>query len=427
MGCCVDLQAPKLLIDCGAALIAGSIDGGAIVESRVWYIHRDGQQLGPFSSKEFDELVQRDELQPSDHIWNSETSDWQPASNLPEEPLEPILSVPKHGTELEGAPEPASRKKSWFSWGTIFWALVAIIALAIAAAEPGSIPYRLAGALNGALFGAIGGAIAAVLQYSVKRRLSAAPLGLAVALGFIVGQATEQSFGSVRDWVYSKFVSPRVTQELLVRQFDQFPIYEAMRRAVPEEHRRLRAEFIRLTGSGASPDEVQNYMETFTASVRRKHADDILSAPPGALVQILQTNGNMLDELNRRDPRMCSGFILEGFASQLVRPLVGEPAFFALVERNAVAVMDAIAAGAPRGWTYQPVNDDDVSVAVRALHERGWNDQMRAALGDPRQLASLPPEMTCRIFREWFATILSLPDPVRSRWLKEVLEPIIKS
>jgi hypothetical protein len=302
---------------------------------------------------------------------------------------------------------------------------LAVIGVSIG--EPESIPYRVAGAINGAIFGAIAGGLAAALEYLIRKRLTAPPIAIAMALGFIVGQATENTINFFGSQFYEQSVAPRVTQELMARKLDEMPIYQAMQRASATEYQRLRAEVARRVANGASDLEIENYTESFTASFRRSHAEDALAAPPEVLGQLMQTAWDILDFLHIRDVRLCSQYVLEGYGAPNIRALVRETNFSKLVERNAVATLDTIAAGIRHKRYYQPLDERDIQAAVRGLEAHGWSKQMVAALTDPALLRSLPPEMICRIQREWLATITSLPEPTRSRWLREVLGPPLRS
>jgi hypothetical protein len=45
-----------------------------------WYVSRNGQQLGPMSKAQLDEMHQTGKLEPSDHVWAAELGDWKLAS-----------------------------------------------------------------------------------------------------------------------------------------------------------------------------------------------------------------------------------------------------------------------------------------------------------------------------------------------------------
>lgn len=313
------------------------------------------------------------------------------------------------------------------SGGTIFWGVIILAMVGAVVAEPASIPYRLAGALNGAIFGAIAGGIGALLQYVIQRKVTAKPLTIFVFLGFLVGQATEQSINFVGGQFYDQTVKPRVTQEVFARQLDTMPIYQAVKRADPDAYDRLRSEVSKRVANGASGQDIENYTRTYMANFRQTNAEAALSASPEALAASVRTLSDILDHLHSRDQNLCAEYVLKAFTSERIRSLTREKDFAMLIEKQATTNIDAIADGLRAKRTYQPLSEADIQLAVHGLDQLGWSDEMRAALVDPTKLGSIPPEQVCRIQREWFATLAELPEPARTRWYREVLGPLLRS
>jgi hypothetical protein len=408
--------------------------------SRTFFVSRGGQQHGPITEDEFRKLVELGHLKADDLVWSEGAADWMPAASFLGRGTTSaaIPPGPSVAQGAQGAPpkvdEQTPARKSRINGSTVFWALIIIVIVGVALAEPGSLPYRFAGAINGAIFGAIGGALGALLQYLIKKKLTAAPVTIAAVFGFIVGQAAESSINFVGGEFYAQKVRPAVTQELMGQKLDSVPLYQALKRADPEAYSGLRSEVAKRVANGASAGDIENYTETYTASFRRKNAGAALAASPNGLATLVQTLVDIVDYLHARDENLCGEYVLQAFASERIRTLAREADFAALLQRQATTVFDAIAEGLRHTRTYGPLTEADIQLteadiqlAIQGLQKRGWSDQMRAALAEPSQLRALPPGLVCRIQREWLATLASLPEPTRTRWYREILGPNLRS
>ena len=81
----------------------------------------------------------------------------------------------------------------------------------------------------------------------------------------------------------------------------------------------------------------------------------------------------------------------------------------------------------PPGPVKSPGTQLDGGMAVEGLLARGWTNQMLSALSEPNQLEAMSPDMVRRIQIEFLSTLASLPGPIRSRWYREVLGPMLRS
>jgi hypothetical protein len=266
-----------------------------------------------------------------------------------------------------------------------------------------------------------------LLQHLISKKLTVAPVSIAAVLGFIVGQAVENSINLVGGQFYDQRVRPAVTQELFAQKLDAMPIYQALKRADPEGYSRLRSEVGKRVAHGANETEIQNFTESYAASFRRTNAEAALAASPRALATLAQSLVDILNYLQARDESLCAEYVLKGVASERIRALARETAFAALIEKQATTVFDVIADGRRNARAHEPLTEADVQSAIEGIERRGWTDQMRAALSEPTQLPTLPPGLVCRIHREWFATLGSLPEPTRTRWHREILGPLLRS
>jgi hypothetical protein len=407
--------------------------GVRVIVSRTFFVARAGQRHGPITEDEFRKLIELGHLKADDLIWSEGAADWIPAASFLDRgttsaAAPPGPSVAQRAQRASPKADEQTPARSWINARTVFWGLIIIVVIiGVVAAEPGSMPYRLAGAINGAIFGGIAGALGALLQYLIEKKLTVGPVSIAVVFGFIVGQAAESSINFVGGEFYDQKVRPALTQELFGQKMDSMPIYQALKRADPEAYSGLRSELAKRAANGASAKDIGKHAETYTASYRRKNAGAALAASPKALAALMQTLVDILDYLHARDESLCGEYVLQAFASERIRLLAREADFEALIQRQATTVFDAIAEGLRHTRTYEPLTDADIQLVIQGLQRRGWSDQMRGALADPGQLRMLPLGRVCRMQRELLATLASLPEPTRTRWFREFLEPILRS
>lgn len=113
-----------------------------------WYLHRNGEQSGPFMDQEFRQMLADGMVRPSDLVWHDGATDWRNAADflgskmlapLPDQNLEDydvgqaanIAAIADH-TSTRSATDPSSKKTTgWLSASmavaSIFVGLVAII------------------------------------------------------------------------------------------------------------------------------------------------------------------------------------------------------------------------------------------------------------------------------------------------------------
>ncbi len=72
--------------------------------SEQWYINRNGQQYGPYSTEQMKAYAQKGELSPDDYIWAQGMAEWSHARNI-------SSLFPVHSTPASPPPQPGKPKK----------------------------------------------------------------------------------------------------------------------------------------------------------------------------------------------------------------------------------------------------------------------------------------------------------------------------
>ena len=120
--------------------------------SRTFFVARAGQQHGPITEDEFRKLVELGHLKADDLVWFEGATDWMPAASFLDRGTTSAATPPGPSVaqEAQDAPPKADeqfrRRKSRINGSTVFWGLIIIVMIGVTVAEPGSIPYKFAGA-----------------------------------------------------------------------------------------------------------------------------------------------------------------------------------------------------------------------------------------------------------------------------------------
>ncbi|MBZ0208452.1 MAG: DUF4339 domain-containing protein [Hyphomicrobium sp.] len=392
--------------------------------SDTWYIHRAGSQYGPYSEQAFRCFARDGHLQPDDLVWFEGAQNWMPGASF----LSPTPSTPPDSLTPDPTSScvPSSPRRRFLN-AYAFLAILFLMAMgALAVLEPASIPYRLAGALNGAVFGGLAGGLAALVLFLVRKALSPLPIAVAAFAGFVFAQAAEYSINSVGSGIYEQAVKPRVTKHIIAQELDKHPVFRLLGEADAAAYQELRNEIAKRAAAGASGSEISAYSEAYVANFRRLNAHHVIIAPPEYLEDVVQSTYAITAYLQRRNVALCRAFVVEGFASSQMRTLSTDPQFSTLLMDNAKVLFAAIAAGKKSPASYSALGEADVELASQQLILKGWTDDMRLALAEPRRLQALPPEQACKVQLEWLEALSHLPVEPRARWHREILATAVQ-
>ena len=98
-----------------------------------WYVSRNGQQLGPMSKAQLDEMNTTGKLEPSDHVWTAQLGEWKPASAVLQftRATPPPPPPPRFGESHPVAPAMPTVTRTVveggsFKFGTFIWIVLAL-------------------------------------------------------------------------------------------------------------------------------------------------------------------------------------------------------------------------------------------------------------------------------------------------------------
>lgn len=269
---------------------------------------------------------------------------------------------------------------------------------------------RIAAALAFALV--IGGGMAAVLKRdlltgllpagiaSVSLSTSGAPAAPIVSAG-ASAESVEQSFQRSAIWRHIKL---------------EFPEWYADR---VQEAAKFAAE---KRGEGA----ISKHLTEALVALRRKHADQALAASGERLRFVATAFLDNLQALSKKNVGTCYGFISQGETFPAVLEMMQKPDGSAILQKQVIAVFEAIADGRRAPQSYLSPRKSDYDALAVELNTRGWTEDDLRTFSDPRALGRASPEQVCRMVQDWFAAQIAIKDQdAQSRLLVESLRPVV--
>jgi hypothetical protein len=178
--------------------------------------------------------------------------------------------------------------------------------------------------------------------------------------------------------------------------------------------------------SGQSQADVRKHLIDELAKLRRRHANDALSASPTALRSVATAFLTNLRTLTGRSPKICYEFISKGETSAQILPLLDDAEAGEPLLKQMHTVVQAIANGRETPQTYLPPRQSDYSMISTELSKMGWTGADMRLFGDPQKLAAAEPEKVCQLVTDWFTAQLMISDQtIQSRLLVQSLRPVV--
>jgi hypothetical protein len=411
-----------------------------------WFIGRDGQQFGPVSENEFRKLIELGHLRPTDLVWREGWPEWRPAHVLLPDPphntrtpSQPPSSTPPRsagtgrGEASHSAPsvQPAPREDvRGYESRDPHPVGVAPVPRAPAA---GPVPRPVAdvdhvravdrdeklggrGFRNSFLILLIVGAIATGVWFFLPQLINAVP-------NFSGNSGRGTASQALSTAPISGFAAePESTDRML----QTTAIFQLLKRTHPDWYTVRVAEASGAVKSGASDTVVLTTLMQAVIKLRREHSENASAAPLGHLQAIGQSFVANLARMKTVGASTCFAFISNGEAAPGVVELFQHKDHTALLQRQLVAVFEAVEEGRKTPRVYPVPKQGDYDLLVTELQNRGWTQVDIQTFSDSRALAKSPPEKVCALVTEWFESQLQLKDPdVRLRLLVDSLRPMI--
>ncbi|MEQ1647163.1 MAG: hypothetical protein ABL898_01140 [Hyphomicrobiaceae bacterium] len=210
------------------------------------------------------------------------------------------------------------------------------------------------------------------------------------------------------------------------RMLQSTAIFQLLKRSHPDWYNARVADASAAVKAGAPETQVLSTLMQAVVKLRRDHSENASAAPLGHLQAIGQSFVANLAHLKSVGASTCFAFISNGEAAPGVIELYQNKDHTGLLQRQLVAVFEAVDEGRKTPRVYPVPKQGDYDLLVVELQNRGWTQADIQTFSDSRALAKSPPEKVCALVTEWFESQLGLKDPdVRLRLLVDSLRPMI--
>ena len=222
------------------------------------------------------------------------------------------------------------------------------------------------------------------------------------------------------------FVTSAKTAEMIDADLKRSAVWQLISREFPEWHRDRVAELAKLAAEKRDATAISTHIAESIVSLRRKFADQSLSASPEQLRAVAVAFLENLRQLSAQSTDACYGFISQGETYPAVIDLMRQGDRTDALHKQVIAVFEAVAAGRKSPQTTVPPRKSDYDVLAGELTARGWSQSDLQMFSDAKALATAPPGQVCKMVQDWFAAQITIKDPaIQQRLLIESLRPVV--
>jgi hypothetical protein len=383
-----------------------------------WYIARDGKQHGPLSDVEMRTFVAQGHLKPTDLIWRPGFADWRPAPavfpfqapEMPATPSRASMTRPGAAPARAAAPAPAERS---FEPERIR-----------VARDSGSDAPSARGRVVG--FAVLLALIAAGGWYVWQSRSleNAGSKPVETAKSAETPSAQPSAAGPE-----TAALSPAAVEDsaqALDAKFQRTPMWSVVKREFPDWYSEKLKEAAKLTAQNEPEIAITKHLAESLVALRRKHANEALSASTEKLKTVANAFLANLKSLGERSVGACYGFISQGETAPVVLEIMQSPEQGAAVQAQVAAIFEAIADGRKTPTSHERAVKEDYEVLVQQLTKLGWKEDDLKVFSNPSALSREPPARVCQMVQDWFVAHLSVEDKAtQERLLVETLKPVV--
>ena len=386
-----------------------------------WYIARDGKQHGPLSDMEMRAFVAQGHLKPTDLIWRAGFPDWRPAPTVfsfqaPEASAPPPRAPTARPSAAPAqATSPAVGERS-FEPNRI----------RVARDTGSSAPSRKGRAMGvGVLLAllAVGGG------WYYWQNGDGATDGTAEIATIKAPPPASQPAEGATDTAAAPAVSAADVEQgaqALDAKFQQTPMWSVVKREFPDWYNERLREAAKLSAQNQPQITINKHLAEALVALRRKHANEALSASTDKLKGVANAFLANLKSLGERSVGACYGFISQGETAPVVLEIMQSPEQGASVQAQVAAIFEAIADGRKTPTSHERAAKEDYEVLVQELTKLGWKENDLKVFSNPSALSREPPARVCQMVQDWFLAHLSVEDKAtQERLLVETLKPVV--
>ena len=208
--------------------------------------------------------------------------------------------------------------------------------------------------------------------------------------------------------------------------FQRLPIWRHIKSEFPEWYAERVQEAVKLASENRSETAIAKHLAEAVVALRRKHAEQALTASPERLKFVATAFLDNLQALAKQNVDTCYGFISQGETYPAVLEMLQKQTGNEALQKQVIAVFEAISDGRKTPQSYLPPRKADYDALATELTARGWSEADLRTFSDPRALGKASPQQVCRMVQDWFAAQIAIKDPASQlRLLVESLRPVV--
>ncbi len=276
-----------------------------------------------------------------------------------------------------------------------------------------------------------------------RRRFGAAKMGAATAASLLVGigiaayvkrdelaaylpAATQSTGKSDPSLSTPPFTTVGTDPDAIDGSFQRTAIWRHIKVEFPEWYAERVTETAKFAADNRGAPAVAKHLAEAVVALRRKHADQALTASPERLRFVAAAFLDNLQALSKQNVETCYGFISQGETYPAVLEMLQKPGSNEPLQKQVIAVFEAISDGRKSPQSYLPPRKSDYDALAAELTARGWSQDDLQTFSDPRALGRASPQQVCRMVQDWFAAQIAIKDPAAQlRLLVESLRPVV--
>jgi hypothetical protein len=405
-----------------------------------WYIARDGKQHGPLSDVEMRTFVGQGHLRPTDLIWRAGFADWRPAPAVfpfqSPEPQRPAFQAPQNGSlrapAYSQSPQTGFPQTGFAPTGFPQERSFEPERIHRASSGGPSWATRIVGGLVVLLLIAGGGGWFLWQKGGLpKSSQPAEETARQVATVPITPQAPPPASVPSAAGIQSEAPAPSAdavekSAQELDRQFQQTTMWTVVKREFPDWYSEQLRATAKLAAQNQPQTEISKQLAQALVELRRKHADQALSASTDKLKLVANAFLANLKDLSEHGVGACYGFISQGETSPAVSTIMLSPQDGKAIQAQITAIFEAIADGRRSPRTHDKAVKSDYEVLVQQLTKLGWKENDLKIFSNPTALSHEPPQRVCQMVQDWFSAHLAVQDKAaQERLLVETLKPVV--
>lgn len=272
---------------------------------------------------------------------------------------------------------------------------------------------RIAAALLFAVM--IGGGMAAIIKRDQLSGLLPASVMASVA-----------SIVSDRPAEPAPLIANGANAEVIDQSFQRVAVWRHIKQEYPEWYAERVQEAVKMVADRRGDSQIAKQLAEAIVALRRKHAEQALTASPERLRFVATAFLENLHVLAKQNVETCYGFISQGETYPPVLAMLLKPDGNETLQAQVIAVFDAIADGRKAPNSYLPPRKTDYDALATELNARGWSENDLRTFSDPRALGRAKPQDVCRMVQDWFAAQIAIKDgDAQLRLLVESLRPVV--